>query len=37
VALAIEQGVDIVRVHDVEEMVQVARISDAITRGFEES
>ena len=35
VALAIEQGVDIVRVHDVEEMVQVVRMSDAVARGFE--
>jgi len=33
VALAIQQGVDIVRVHDVEEMVQVARLSDAVVRG----
>lgn len=33
VALAIAQGVDIVRVHDVEEMVQVARIADAVVRG----
>ena len=33
IALAIQQGVDIVRVHDVEEMVQVARVSDAVTRG----
>ena len=33
VALAIQQGVDIVRVHDVEEMVQVARVSDAVVRG----
>ncbi|MDA0270968.1 MAG: dihydropteroate synthase, partial [Chloroflexi bacterium] len=32
VALAIQQGADIVRVHDVEEMVQVARIADAIVR-----
>ncbi len=37
VALAIEQGVDIVRVHDVEEMVQVARVSDAVVRGFQEA
>lgn len=33
IALAIQQGVDIVRVHDVEEMVQVARVSDAVVRG----
>ena len=34
VSLAIQQGVDIVRVHDVEEMVQVARVSDAVVRGM---
>ena len=33
VALAIQQGVDIVRVHDVEEMVQVTRVADAVVRG----
>ena len=33
IALAIQQGVDIVRVHDVPEMVQVARVSDAVVRG----
>ncbi len=33
VALAISQGVDIVRVHDVAEMVQVTRVSDAVVRG----
>jgi hypothetical protein len=27
------KGVDIVRVHDVEEMVQVARVADAVVRG----
>lgn len=32
VALAIGAGVDIVRVHDVEEMAQVARMADAIVR-----
>ncbi len=32
VALAIQQGVDLVRVHDVDEMVQVARIADAVVR-----
>lgn len=34
VALAIERGADIVRVHDVAEMVRVARMSDAIVRGW---
>ena len=33
VALAVQQGVDIVRVHDVAEMVQVARVADAVVRG----
>jgi dihydropteroate synthase len=33
VALAIDRGADIVRVHDVEAMVRVARIADAIVRG----
>jgi dihydropteroate synthase len=33
VALAIAQGVDIVRVHDVEAMRRVARVADAIVRG----
>ncbi len=33
VALGIQQGADIVRVHDVEEMVQVVRVSDAVVRG----
>ena len=33
VAIAIAQGADIVRVHDVREMAQVARVSDAIVRG----
>ena len=32
VAIGIRNGVDIVRVHDVEEMVQVCRMSDAIIR-----
>jgi dihydropteroate synthase len=36
-ALAVQQGVDIVRVHDVEEMVDVVRVSDAVVRGFEET
>jgi dihydropteroate synthase len=35
-ALAIEQGVDIIRVHDVEEMRDVARMTDAIIRGWSE-
>ena len=34
VALAIGRGADIVRVHDVKEMVRVARMSDAIVRGW---
>ncbi|MSQ13110.1 MAG: dihydropteroate synthase [Dehalococcoidia bacterium] len=34
VALAIAKGVDIVRVHDVKEMVRVARVADAIVRGW---
>lgn len=34
VALAIERGADIVRVHDVKAMVRVARMSDAIVRGW---
>ena len=33
VALAIANGTDIVRVHDVEEIVRVARVSDMIIRG----
>jgi dihydropteroate synthase len=33
VALAIAQGADIVRVHDVAPMVRVARMSDAVVRG----
>jgi dihydropteroate synthase len=32
VALAIAHGCDLVRVHDVREMAQVARMSDAIVR-----
>ena len=35
VALSIAGGADIVRVHDVKEMVRVARMSDAIVRGWE--
>ena len=34
VALAIAHGADIVRVHDVREMVRVGRVSDAIVRGW---
>jgi len=33
VALAVRAGVDIVRVHDVREMVEVARMADAVVRG----
>jgi dihydropteroate synthase len=32
VALSIANGADIVRVHDVAEMVQVCRMSDAVVR-----
>lgn len=32
VAIAIDRGADIVRVHDVKEMVRVAKMTDAITR-----
>ena len=34
VALSIARGADIVRVHDVREMVRVARMSDAVVRGW---
>jgi dihydropteroate synthase len=34
VALSIERGADIVRVHEVKEMVRVCRMSDAIVRGW---
>ena len=34
VALAIAGGADIVRVHDVKEMVRVCRVTDAIVRGW---
>jgi dihydropteroate synthase len=34
VALAIQRGVDIARVHDVKAMVRVARMSDAVVRGW---
>ena len=33
VAIGITQGVDIVRVHDVHEMMRVVKMSDAIVRG----
>ncbi len=34
VALCIEKGADIVRVHDVREMARVARMTDAVARGW---
>jgi dihydropteroate synthase len=34
VALAVAAGVDLVRVHDVAEMAQVARVADAVVRGW---
>jgi dihydropteroate synthase len=34
VAIAIANGADIVRVHDVKEMVRVARMTDAVIRGW---
>ena len=34
VALAIAGGADIVRVHDVKEMVRVCRVTDAVVRGW---
>jgi dihydropteroate synthase len=34
VTLAIARGADIVRVHDVKEMVQVCRMADAVVRGW---
>ena len=36
VALSIASGADIVRVHDVKEMIRVARMSDAIIRGWDQ-
>ena len=36
VAIAIANGADIVRVHDVKEMARVARMSDSIVRGWKE-
>ena len=37
VALSIAGGADIVRVHDVKEMARVARMADAIVRGWKQS
>ena len=37
VALSVAGGADIVRVHDVKEMVRVARMSDAVVRGWSKS
>lgn len=37
VAFSIAGGADIARVHDVKEMARVAKVSDAIARGWEES
>jgi dihydropteroate synthase len=34
VALAVANGADVVRVHDVREMVRVARVADAVVRGW---
>jgi dihydropteroate synthase len=36
VAVSIANGADIVRVHDVKEMARVARVTDAIVRGWKE-
>ena len=36
VAIAIANGVDMVRVHDVQAMVRVARMADAVVRGWKE-
>ena len=36
VALSIAGGADVVRVHDVREMARVAKVSDAVVRGWEE-
>ncbi len=36
VTLAIANGADIVRVHDVKQMVRVAKMTDAVVRGWEE-
>ena len=37
VALSISNGADIVRVHDVREMVRVAKMSDAVVRGWSQA
>jgi dihydropteroate synthase len=37
VAIAIAKGADIVRVHDVREMTRVARMADAVARGWKET
>jgi dihydropteroate synthase len=37
VALSIAQGADIVRVHDVKQMARVARMADAVVRGWSEA
>ncbi|HIN34647.1 MAG TPA: dihydropteroate synthase, partial [Dehalococcoidia bacterium] len=34
VSLAIAGGADLVRVHDVKEMVRVCRVTDAVVRGW---
>ncbi|MCI0899377.1 MAG: dihydropteroate synthase, partial [Chloroflexi bacterium] len=34
VSLAIAGGADLVRVHDVKEMVRVCRVADAVVRGW---
>jgi dihydropteroate synthase len=37
VAIAIAKGANIVRVHDVKEMVRVAKVADAVARGWKET
>lgn len=37
VALSIAGGADVVRVHDVREMARVAKVSDAVVRGWQEA
>jgi len=34
VALAVAGGADVVRVHDVQAMVRVVRVADAVVRGW---
>jgi len=34
VSLAIAGGADLIRVHDVKEMVRVCRVTDAVVRGW---